>query len=58
MPDGPEATAKGPGRSIDNVFSVWKLDLDRAASIKLGGTRGADDRRAMYGIAAVPRRPG
>ena len=53
---GTETVDKGPGRSIDNVFSVWKLELDRAASIKLGGIGGRAD-RAMYGIAAVPRRP-
>ena len=46
---------KGPGRSIDNVFSVWKRGVDQAAAIRLGGMRGGIPGRAMYGIAAVAR---
>jgi hypothetical protein len=45
----------GPGESIDNVASVWRLQVDGSEEIILGhverGPRGA---RAMYGIVAVP----
>jgi hypothetical protein len=54
-PTGPGAIDSGPGRSIDNVFSVWKRGVDQAAAIRLGGMRGGIPGRAMYGIAAVAR---
>jgi ferric-dicitrate binding protein FerR (iron transport regulator) len=50
--------AKGPGRSVDNIFSVWKRELTRGESIQLGALGKAAEkvaRTAMYGIAAVPR---
>jgi hypothetical protein len=50
--------AKGPGRSIDNIFSVWKRELTRGESLQLGALGKAAEkeaRTAMYGIAAVPR---
>ena len=45
----------GPGKSIDDVASVWRLQVDGSEEIVLRhverGPRGA---RAMYGIVAVP----
>jgi hypothetical protein len=49
------SVARGPGRSINNVFSVWKRDMVPNEPIRLGAIQGASDRRAMYGIAAVAR---
>ncbi len=49
------SVAKGPGRSIDTVFSVWKRDTTAGERVQLGAIQGAKDRRAMYGIAAVAR---
>jgi hypothetical protein len=46
---------RGPGRSINHVFSVWKRDVNRNEAIALGGLRGGRNDRAMYGIAAIPR---
>jgi ferric-dicitrate binding protein FerR (iron transport regulator) len=46
---------RGPGRSINHVFSVWKRDVSRDEAITLGGLQGGRNDRAMYGIAAVPR---
>ena len=46
---------RGPGRSVDHVFSVWKRDLSRDEAIILGALEGGRNNRAMYGIAAVPR---
>jgi hypothetical protein len=45
---------RGPGRSINHVFSVWRCDVSPGESITLGGLRGGRNDRAMYGIAAVP----
>jgi hypothetical protein len=47
---------RGPGRSIDQVFSVWKRDLGPGESIGLGAieTEGTLF-KSMYGIAAVGR---
>jgi ferric-dicitrate binding protein FerR (iron transport regulator) len=52
---GPGVIDKGAGRSIDNIFSIWKCELDRAGSIQLGGISAGVAGRAMYGIAAVAR---
>ncbi len=49
------SVGRGPGRSIDSVFSVWKREVSPNESIRLGAIRGESDRRAMYGIAAVAR---
>ena len=46
---------RGPGRSINHVFSVWQRDVSRDEAITLGGLRGGRNDRAMYGIAAVAR---
>lgn len=46
-------TAMGPGASIDRVFSVWKLEVPDARTVKLGPPReGPTGAKAMYGIAA------
>jgi ferric-dicitrate binding protein FerR (iron transport regulator) len=52
----PLAAGRGPGQSIDHVLSVWKCELGRGESIKLGALLGARQNMTMYGIAAVPRR--
>lgn len=44
----------GGGKSIDNVFSVWKRRCERAESVKLGLMGEEVQARAMYGIAATP----
>ena len=48
------SVGRGPGTSIDTVFSVWKCDVGPDETIPLGAMEegGAN---AMYGIAAVPR---
>jgi hypothetical protein len=46
---------RGPGRSINHVFSVWKRDAGPGEAVTLGGLQGGRNDRAMYGIAAVPR---
>jgi ferric-dicitrate binding protein FerR (iron transport regulator) len=47
---------RGPGRSIDTIFSVWRCDLGGDGSIQLGAMVPSKlGRRAMYGIAAAPR---
>jgi ferric-dicitrate binding protein FerR (iron transport regulator) len=45
----------GPGKSINQVFSVWRRDVEADESIKLGCLEGGKTNRAMYGIAAVVR---
>jgi ferric-dicitrate binding protein FerR (iron transport regulator) len=52
----PQSVGRGPGTSIDQVFSVWKCDLGPDETIDLGenGEKGNDSGNAMYGIAAVP----
>jgi hypothetical protein len=44
----------GPGRSIDNVFTVWRRRCDKPGTIKLGAMVKGSEARAMYGIAATP----
>jgi hypothetical protein len=46
---------RGPGRSINTVFSVWKRDVGRDEPVTLGAMKGAANHRAMYGFAAVAR---
>jgi hypothetical protein len=43
---------RGPGRSIDAVFSVWRRDVDRAGDVTLGAMVDVSSGKAMYGIAA------
>jgi hypothetical protein len=45
-------TDRGPGRSIDRVYSVWGRDVAQGEAIGLGAM---GDEKGMYGIAAVPR---
>ena len=51
-------TAVGAGKSIDNVFSVWRRRCIDGKPITLGnvGQRGSEggQGRAMYGVAATP----
>jgi hypothetical protein len=48
-------TGKGPGVSIDRVFSVWRLEVLKAGPVELGAARErATGAKAMYGIAAQP----
>ncbi len=53
----PRSLGRGPGESIDTVFSVWKCDLGPDETIELGNDGAIENGRgnAMYGIAAVPR---
>jgi len=48
----------GPGKSIDFKFSLWKRDIDKPGTIKLGGVEPPPDHDLgfnMYGIAAVAK---
>jgi hypothetical protein len=51
-------TAVGGGRSIDNVFSVWRRRCEEPSLVTLGdaGAWASEGKqgRAMYGIAATP----
>ena len=53
----PQAVGRGPGASIDTVFSVWRCDLGQDETIHLGNTGAIENGggNAMYGIAAVSR---
>lgn len=44
----------GGGKSIDNVFSVWKMRCVELGPITLGPVGETVEARAMYGIAATP----
>ncbi|SIO32809.1 FecR family protein [Singulisphaera sp. GP187] len=48
-------TDRGPGVSINQVFSVWRRDVNQGESINLGALMGGRNNRAMYGIAATVR---
>jgi hypothetical protein len=47
-------TAVGAGRSIDNVFSVWRRRCVENESVELGPVGDSSEARAMYGVAATP----
>jgi hypothetical protein len=51
----PLSAGRGSGVSIDHVLSVWKCELGRDESIRLGALLGKRQNMTMYGIAAVPR---
>ena len=53
----PQALGRGPGMSIDTVFSVWRCDLGQDETIDLGNAGAIENGggNAMYGIAAVSR---
>lgn len=44
----------GPGRSVDNAFTVWRRRCDKPGTVKLGAMVKGAEARAMYGIAAAP----
>lgn len=46
--------AVGPGKSIDQAFSIWERKVPKAGRIKLGSIGSDKVLSAMYGIAAVP----
>jgi hypothetical protein len=48
------ALGVGPGKSIDNEFTVWRRRCDKPGIIKLGAMAKGEEARAMYGVAAVP----
>jgi ferric-dicitrate binding protein FerR (iron transport regulator) len=50
----PRTVGRGPGTSIDTVFSVWKCELGPDETINLGAMENGGC-NAMYGIAAVSR---
>ncbi|HMO83912.1 MAG TPA: hypothetical protein PKC18_03225 [Lacipirellulaceae bacterium] len=60
--DVPEVTtAIGPGKSIENTFSVWARDVAQPSTVVLGALQEEQTTspprevlRAMYGIAATP----
>ena len=53
----PRSVGRGPGISIDTVFSVWRCDLGPGETIDLGKVGALENGggNAMYGIAAVSR---
>jgi hypothetical protein len=44
----------GPGNSVDDTFSIWRLDVPKAGTVKLGAMQSGGQYHNMYGIAAVP----
>ncbi len=45
-------TERGPGRSIDTRFSVWRRRSTEAGEVRLGALGVRSDAYAMYGVAA------
>ena len=45
---------KGPGASVDYVFSVWKRDITQLEPVVLGPRGGLSVGRSMYGIVVTP----
>ncbi len=45
---------RGPGKSIDVIFPVWRGRCDKSGTVKLGAMAKGPEARAMYGIAASP----
>lgn len=45
---------RGPAKSVDYVFSVWKQDVAGAGEIELGSREGPKGARSMYGVVVVP----
>lgn len=48
---------RGPGRSIDNTFSLWRRACQRGEVFVLGSMGAGREARAMYGVAAVAQQP-
>jgi len=46
----------GPGNSIDNVFTVYRRSCAAGETMVLGSMGIGQEARAMYGIAATPRK--
>jgi hypothetical protein len=44
----------GAGTSIDDAFSVWRLDVPEPETVTLGAIETGGETHNMYGIAAVP----
>jgi hypothetical protein len=51
--NGYKSTERGSGASIDAKFSVWKREVEKGESVRLGAVKGSAV--SMYGIAAVAR---
>lgn len=45
---------RGPAKSVDYVFSVWKQDVAVTGEIELGSREGPKGARSMYGVVVVP----
>jgi fibronectin type 3 domain-containing protein len=59
--DKREATTSfGPGVSVDDTLSIWRKDIPKPGTVKLGAIPIGGERHNMYGIVAVPTamRPG
>ncbi|SFI74598.1 FecR domain-containing protein [Planctomicrobium piriforme] len=52
--EGYERLDEGPGKSIDNRFSVWKKTVDHAGPVTVGAMAAATSYFSMYTIVAVP----
>jgi hypothetical protein len=44
---------EGPGNSLDAIFSVWELIVDKPGVVTLGPNAAPTDYSSMYGIAAI-----
>src|SRR5690606_9650683 len=44
----------GPGKSIDEIFTVWKCVIHSPGIVKLGPNAGVTWESGMYGVAAAP----
>jgi hypothetical protein len=52
---GAEKTVEiGAGKSVDDTFSIWRLDVPAAGTVKLGAMQSGSQYHNMYAIAAVP----
>ena len=49
-----KSIAAGAGKSVDDVFSIWRLDVSRAETVTLGAIQPGGETHNMYGIVAVP----
>jgi hypothetical protein len=49
-----KSVTTGAGKSIDDVFSIWRLDVPRAEMVTLGAIQPGGETHNMYGIVAVP----
>jgi hypothetical protein len=49
------STARGPGKSVETRFSVWRRRSDEAGEVRLGSMGRGAEKYAMYGVAAKGR---